>query len=79
MCLKYNRAIIAARIESASRPSPALIARRRRTTLGVGILMTLAGPLRIPDGRRRVADLGLIFRSRWNLAAVRFVTRGIHS
>jgi hypothetical protein len=56
-----------------------LIARRRRTTVGVGILMTLAGPLRIPDGRRRVADLGLIFRSRWNSAAVRVVTRGIHS
>src|ERR1700682_934932 len=48
--------------ESRSSPNPALIARRRRTTLGVGILMILAGRFCIFGGRlrRRVADLPLM-------------------
>src|SRR5271154_7316181 len=55
--------MIAATSESTSSPIPALIARRRRTTVGVGILMTFAGPLRVPDGRRWVADRVAMFRS----------------
>src|SRR5215472_5719121 len=46
--------------ESTSSPIPALIARRRRTTLGVGIRIILAGPRLYPDVPRRVADLPLI-------------------
>src|SRR6516165_4330872 len=46
--------------ESTSSPIPALIARRRRTTLGVGIRIILAGPRLYPDVMRRVADLPLI-------------------
>src|SRR5208337_4368728 len=61
-----------------SRVRPALIARRRRTTVGVGILMTFAGPLRVPDGRRRVADRGLMFRSISSYRAIwRMSTRTI--
>src|SRR5271163_1980598 len=52
--------MIAATSDSTSRPIPALIARRRRTTVGVGILMTFAGPLRDPADRRRVAGFALI-------------------
>src|SRR5215471_16405349 len=46
--------------ESTSSPIPALIARRRRTTLGVGIRIILAGPRLYLDVPRRVADLPLI-------------------
>src|SRR5215469_16051931 len=46
--------------ESTSKPIPALIARRRRTTLGVGMRIILAGPRLYPDVPRRVADLPLM-------------------
>src|SRR6516225_8299910 len=46
--------------ESTSSAIPALIARRRRTTLGVGIRIILAGPRLYLDVPRRVADLPLI-------------------
>src|SRR5260370_10222931 len=54
--------MIAPSSESSSSPNPALIARRRRTTLGVGILMTFAGRFCNFSGRlrRRVADLPLM-------------------
>src|SRR5271170_5275728 len=73
--------MIAATSESTSSPIPALIARRRRTTVGVGILMTFAGPLRVPGGRRRVAGLPLISGSRRKrkLGAFRVGRRGIHN
>src|SRR5277367_5888909 len=73
--------MIAATSESTSSPIPALIARRRRTTVGVGILMTFAGPLRVPGGRRRVAGLPLISGSqpKTELGALRVGRRGIHN
>src|SRR5580698_2205956 len=73
--------MIAATSESTSSPIPALIARRRRTTVGVGILMTFAGPLRVPGGRRRVAGLPLISGShrRTELSALRVGRGGIHN
>src|SRR5580700_2010910 len=73
--------MIAATSESTSSPIPALIARRRRTTVGVGILMTFAGPLRVPGGRRRVAGLPLICGShrRTELGALRVGRGGIHN
>src|SRR5271163_470965 len=73
--------MIAATSESTSSPIPALIARRRRTTVGVGILMTFAGPLRVPGGRRRVAGLPLISGSRrkTELGALRVGRGGIHN
>src|SRR5580658_3755476 len=73
--------MIAATSDSTSSPIPALIARRRRTTVGVGILMTFAGPLRVPGGRRRVAGLPLISGShrRTELSALRVGRGGIHN
>src|SRR5271170_6886440 len=73
--------MIAATSESTSSPIPALIARLRRTTVGVGILMTFAGPLRVPGGRRRVAGLPLISGShrKTELGALRAGRRGIHN
>src|SRR5277367_3923059 len=73
--------MIAATSESTSSPIPALIARRRRTTVGVGILMTFAGPLRVPGGRRRVAGLPLISGSQRtrNSTALVVGRGGIHN